>query len=140
MSFLLTFMLKAYYLKKNLLKNVFDLKFLWKWSFDLKLFKKLKSIWKFLNRTSNSIPIENSKPAKANKKKEIEYRFKSSIRLPLNIDITYNITQTNSEKSKTDKKLNLLKKKIIKEIQKTEFQKINQDCNFKNILIKKPKL
>jgi hypothetical protein len=74
------------------------------------------------------------------KKKEIEYRFKSSIRLPLNIDMTYNITQTNSEKSKTDKKLNLLKKKIIKEIQKTEFQKINQDCNFKNILIKKPKL
>mgnify|MGYP006151783739 FL=1 len=54
--------------------------------------------------------------------------------------MTYNITQTNSEKSKTDKKLNLLKKKIIKEIQKTEFQKINQDCNFKNILIKKPKL
>jgi len=111
------------------------LKFLWKWSFDLKLFKKLKSILKFLKRTSNSIPIENSKPAKANKKKEIEYRFKSSIRLPLNIDITYNITQTNSEKSKTDKKLNLLKKKIIKEIQKTELQKINQDCNFKNILI-----
>lgn len=127
-------MLLIYYLKKNLLKNVFDLKFLWKWLFDLKLFKKLKSILKFLKRTNNSIPIENSKPAKANKKKEIEYRFKSSIRLPLNIDIIYNITQTNSEKSKTDKKLNLLKKKIIKEIQKIEFQKINQDCNFKNTL------
>ena len=99
------------------------MKFLWKWSFDLKLFKKLKSILKFLNRTSNSIPIENSKPAKANKKKEIEYRFKSSIRLPLNIDITYNITQTNSEKSKTDKKLNLLKKKLLKRSKKQSFKK-----------------
>jgi hypothetical protein len=44
--------------------------------------------------------------------------------------MTYNITQTNSENNITDRKLNLLKKKITKEIQKIEFQKINQDCNF----------
>jgi len=47
------------------------------------LLPKEKSILKFLNRVNKRIPIENSRPAIANKKKDIEYKLISSFRLPL---------------------------------------------------------
>ena len=96
------------------------------------LFSKKKSILKFLKRINISIPIENSNPANANKKKDIEYKFISSFKLPLNIEIIYNVTHIISEKSKIAKKLVLLKIKTVKDNQNKEFQKTNHD----SILIK----
>ena len=89
--------------------------------------RKLKSILKFLNITNNNIPNENSKPAKASKKKDIENRFTSSTILPLIIVIVYKITHISSEINKIDKKLYLLNTKINTDIQKRVFQKITQD-------------
>jgi len=90
--------------------------------------KKLKSILKFLNITKSNIPNENSNPAKASKKKDIENKFISSTILPLMMVIVYKITHINSEISKIDKKLYLLNTKINIDIQKKVFQKINHDC------------
>ena len=55
------------------------------------LFSKKKSILKFLKRINIIIPIENYNPANANKKKDIEYKFISSFKLPLNIEIIYKL-------------------------------------------------
>lgn len=74
------------------------------------------------------MPNENSKPAKANKKKDIENKFISSTTLPLIIVIVYKITHINSEINKIDKKLYLLNTKINTDTQKRVFQKITQDC------------
>lgn len=90
--------------------------------------KKLKSILKFLNNTNKRAPTENSKPAKANKKKDNEYRFISSFIPPNITDITYKMTQISSENKSTDKKLKLFSKNINIEIQNAVFQKISHDC------------
>ena len=66
--------LKIYilYLKKNLLKKNLFLDLKKKIEFKSLLSEKLTSILKFLNSSNINIPIENSKPAKANKKNESE--------------------------------------------------------------------
>ena len=61
-----------FYLKKNLLKKNLFLDLKKKIEFKSLLSEKLTSILKFLNSSNINIPIENSKPAKANKKNESE--------------------------------------------------------------------
>ncbi len=60
----------------------------------------------FLNNTNKSIPIQNSKAAKAIKKNDNEYKFKSSVRLPKKIESINKTTHTISENNNKSKKLN----------------------------------
>jgi hypothetical protein len=66
------FVINIFYLKKNLLKKNLFLDLKKKIEFKSLLSEKLTSILKFLNSSSINIPIENSKPANANKKNESE--------------------------------------------------------------------
>lgn len=66
------FIINVFYLKKNLLKKNLFLDLKKKIEFKSLLSEKLTSILKFLNSSSINIPIENSKPANANKKNESE--------------------------------------------------------------------
>lgn len=77
--------------------------------------------------------MENSNPAKANKKKDNEYKFMSSFIPPKITDITYKITQISSENNSTIKKLKLFNKNIKIEIQNTVFQKISHDWILENL-------
>ncbi len=90
------------------------------------LFKK-KSILKFLKSINNNIPIENSNPAIANKKKDKEYKFISSLKLPFITEITYKITHKISEKRSIFKKFVLLNININIANQKKVFQKDSHD-------------
>ena len=84
---------------------------------------KKKSILKFLKSVNSRIPIENSKPARANKKKDIEYKFMSSFKLPLKTEIVYKTTHNISENNNIFKKFVLLKIKIIITNQKKSISK-----------------
>ena len=66
------FVTNIFYLKKNLLKKNLFLDLKKKIEFKSLLSEKLTSILKFLNSSNINIPIENSKPANANKKNESE--------------------------------------------------------------------
>ena len=76
----------------------------------------------FLNKTIINKPIENSKPASPNKKKEVDNKFMSSFKEPKKTDIKYKIIHTNSE---YNNKVNILfefKKNKKNENQKKVFK------------------
>lgn len=81
-----------------------------------------------MNNIIISKPKENSKPAKANKKKEVDNKLISSFKEPKNTDKTYSITQTISEYKIRLNKLLEFKKNKNNDNQKIEFQNTNQLC------------
>lgn len=91
---------------------------------------KEKSILKFLNKVNKRIPIENSRPAIANKKKDIEYKLISSFKLPLKTESVYRVTHKISENRSMLKKLDLLKINTKTANQKKVFQKESHDSIF----------
>ena len=58
---------------------------------------KSKDFLKFLKNIVIIKPIQNSKPAKANKKKDVEVNTKSSLIVPATVVYVYRITQVISE-------------------------------------------
>ena len=82
----------------------------------------------FLNRIIINKPKENSKPAKASKKKDVESKLISSFKEPNNTDKTYKTTHTISEYKIKLNRLLEFKKNKNKDNQKIKFQKINQLC------------
>ena len=86
-----------------------------------------------LNKIIISNPKENSKPANAKKKKDIEYKFMSSFILPYNKVIIYNNIHTISEYKSKEIKLFEFKKNIKKTNQNKQFQKTNQISMYKYI-------
>ena len=73
-------------------------------------------------------PNENSKPASANKKNEVDIKLISSFKEPSNKDKTYKTTHTTSEYKIKLKRLLEFKKNKKMDSQKIEFQKTNQLC------------
>ena len=73
-------------------------------------------------------PKENSKPAKASKKNDVDIKLISSFNEPNITDKTYRITHTISEYKIKLNKLLEFKKNKNKDNQKIEFQKTNQLC------------
>jgi hypothetical protein len=73
-------------------------------------------------------PKENSKPAKANKKNDVDIKFMSSFNEPNKTDKTYKTTHTISEYKIKLNKLLEFKKNKNKDNQKIEFQNTNQLC------------
>ena len=82
----------------------------------------------FLNKIIIKRPKENSKPANANKKKEVDNKFISSFNEPKQTDSTYKITQTISEYNNKLNKLFEFKKNRNNDSQNIVFQNINQLC------------
>lgn len=68
------------------------------------LLVKFKDKFKYLIKTINNIPIQNSIEAKPKIKKLKEVRVKSSILTPTIIVKTYKINQINSENNNNKKK------------------------------------
>lgn len=82
----------------------------------------------FLNKIIIKRPNENSKPANANKKNDVDIKLMSSFKEPNKTDKTYNTTHTISEYNIKLNKLLEFKKNKNKDNQKIEFQKTNQLC------------
>ena len=100
--------------------------FLKNWLLWVSLETKSKLNFIVLNRTTINKPNENSKPAKANKKKDTEYKFISSFILPYKRVNMYKRIHIISEYNNSVNKLLEFKKKIKKINQKVQFQKTNQ--------------
>ena len=81
-----------------------------------------------MNKIIIKSPKENSKPAKANKKKDVDIKLMSSFKEPNITDKTYKTTHTISEYKIKLSKLLEFKKNKNKDNQKIEFQKTNQLC------------
>lgn len=94
----------------------------------LLLSSKFKLFLKFLNNMIIKKPIENSKPATANKKNVKEYNVMSSLFDPTIKLIMYNVIQMTSEYKKIFKKFEGLNNIINISVQNTRFQNINHSC------------
>ena len=86
-----------------------------------------------MNKIIINKPNENSKPAKPNKKKEVDNKFISSFKDHKKTDITNKIIHVKSEYKSKLNKLFEFKKNKKKESQNKLFQNINQLC-IKNYL------
>lgn len=82
-------------------------------------------------------PIQNSNPARANKKNEVEINIQSSTITPLITEKEYNKTHTSSEYNIIVNKLLFLNKNIKETIQNKNVIKLNKpkDIYDKNILL-----
>ena len=77
-----------------------------------------------MNKIIIKSPKENSKPAKANKKKDVDIKLMSSFKEPNITDKTYKTTHTISEYKIKLSKLLEFKKIKIKIIKKLNFKKL----------------
>ena len=104
-----------------------DLKFLSKidWFNSLLLFSKFNDSFKFLYKIDNNIPIENSKPATPNIKKDMLNKVISQYTAPSKTPKVYNTIQINSDKNRIDIKFFGFKAIRIIRNQKTRDQKDN---------------
>ena len=92
----------------------------------------LNDFLKFLKNIVIINPIQNSKPARANKKKVVDIKTKSSLITPTTAVYVYNKTQTISEYKIIVVKSILLSKNINKTNQNINVMKFIQFNNKKN--------
>ena len=85
---------------------------------------KQKVFLKFLKKIIIKKPIQNSKPAKANKKNDVDVNEISSIVMPIKIVNVYNNTQTISEYNTIAIKFTEFKRKFSIITQKTKVIKL----------------
>lgn len=119
---------QTYLFKYNLF--TFSLK---TWSLYLSFSSKFKFSLNVLNNIIIKKPIENSKPAKANKKKVVDNKSNSSFNDPETTLMVYKIAQTSSEYKRILKKLDEFSKNEKTDNQKIKFQKTNQICILFNL-------
>jgi hypothetical protein len=103
------------------------------WFLYFSFLSKFKFTLKVLNNIIIKKPIENSKPARANKKNVVDNNNISSFKDPERTLIVYKTAQTSSEYINIFKKLDEFNKKEKTDNQKIKFQKTNQICIIFNL-------